>query len=771
MKSICTLFLLCFLSTTIITAQTTNLGAPKSWSIKQNHTTIDYHLMPTFDLNRVQQEDAANLANGIKTWRFGYEHRVNFTLQNSGTWTTLSNGDRLWQIVLESKGAMTMNVVFEHFEIPQGATLYLHNPRNKTYLGAYTHSNITADKMLGTNLIAGDYAIIEYYEPAAVAGQGILETGLVVHGYRNLNTHPAAPAKVLNASGPCNIDVNCPLGLSWQDQINSVAITIVGGSSACTGALINNTRNDGTPYFLTANHCGTNNAGAWVFRFNWDSPVAICATNGNSVDPGPPYNDVNGAVLRANSANSDFALFELNSRPTGQVYYAGWDRTTRIPTEATGIHHPAGDVKKICLDTNLLTTSTLGGAQCWQVADWDFGVTEGGSSGSPLFNQNKLIVGQLYGGTAACNGTTDNGQDDNYGRMDVSWDGTAASNRLRDWLDPVNTGDTVLQGFNPNGPGIALDGGISMVTGIEPTYCNVDSFAPKVVIRNYGSDTITSLQLLYNIDGASNSTYSWVGSLPPNTIDTVLLPTLTSTAGIHTFNVSTTLPNNGVDSNTINDSGSATFNIVLNGELVNYRLITDCFGSETTWELSDSNNTNVLYSGGPYSSNFQSIDTFRTSFCLAAGCYRYTIYDSFGDGLDGTGAAFCRRFGDYQITEALNGYTLVEMTAPNGNFGRVATHYFCVPYVINSQSDLDKTITQFRVYPNPTTGDLYINLHIQQDIKATLALYSTTGQLLQQKSNLTTTNFMLDMQDYPVGMYYVRLQIGDKITTQKVVKQ
>ncbi len=770
MKKTWILLLLLLIPIAFTYAQTTDLGAPKSWSTKQVINPVDYHLMPTFNLNRIQQEDATNLANGIKTWRFGYEHRVNFTLQNSGTWTTLSNGDKIWQIALESKGAMTMNVVFEHFEIPKGASLYLFNPKHTNYLGAYTNANITADKMLGSNLVAGDYVILEYYEPANVAGQGIIETGLVVHGYRNLNTHPNAPAKVLNASGPCNIDVNCPLGLGWQDQINSVAITIVGGNSACTGALINNTRNDGTPYFLTANHCGTNNSGAWVFRFNWDSPVAICATNGNSVDPGAPYNDVNGAVLRANNAGSDFALFELNSRPTGAVYYAGWDRTTRIPIAATGIHHPAGDVKKICQDTNILSRSVSGGAQCWEVTDWDFGVTEGGSSGSPLFNQNKLIVGQLYGGQAACNGTTDNGRDDNYGRMDVSWDGADPSTRLKDWLDPANTGDTVLQGFDPNGPGIAIDAGISTITGIEPTYCNIDSFTPEVVIRNYGNDTITTVQVIYNVDGGNNSTYNWMGILPPNNIETVTLPTLTSTAGIHTFNVSTTLPNNAVDSNTINDNRSYTFNIVLNGELVNHQLILDCYGSETSWALSDSANTTTLYSGGPYSNNFQSIDTIQTSFCLAAGCYRYAIYDDFGDGLDAT-STFCRRFGDYEVRELVNNYPLVEMTAANGNFGDSAVHYFCVPYVINSQTNLNNISQYFKVYPNPTTSDLYINLAIQPEVPATLELYSTTGQLLQQKTNAARNDtFMISMQSYPAGVYFVRLKIGNEVATQKVIK-
>ena len=52
---------------------------------------------------------------------------------------------------------------------------------------------------------------------------------------------------------------------------------------------------------------------------------------------------------------------------------------------------------------------------------WEDGVTEPGSSGSPSFDQNHRIIGQLYGGAAACSGSVNNGAYDYYGRMDVSW--------------------------------------------------------------------------------------------------------------------------------------------------------------------------------------------------------------------------------------------------------------------------------------------------------------------------------------------------------------
>ena len=77
------------------------------------------------------------------------------------------------------------------------------------------------------------------------------------------------------------------------------------------------------------------------------------------------------------------------------------------------------------------------------MADWDLGATEGGSSGSPLFDQHHRIVGQLHGGQAACG----NDDPDWYGRLFTSWtgDGTAGG-RLSDWLDPLNSGLVTLDG-------------------------------------------------------------------------------------------------------------------------------------------------------------------------------------------------------------------------------------------------------------------------------------------------------------------------------------
>lgn len=754
-------------------SQMTNTGYPVSWGIKDWSDKVDRHIMPDFDLQQIKQEDAINDQAWDRPWRFGYSHTTALNLQNSGTWQQLPNGDRIWRIRLNSKDALTMNVVFDDYRLPDGATIYLYNPITREYYGAYTSANNNPERVLGSTIVDGEDLVIEYFEPANVRGQGALQIAQVVHGYRTIQNYPTLRyLKGLNGSGDCNHDVDCPLGTGWQDQINAVAMLVANGNGFCSGALVNNTNNDGTPYFLGANHCGTTNVGSWVFRFNWESTTPICAATTPSQAPTGSRNEVNGAVLRASNAGSDFSLVELNTAPTGDVYYAGWDRSTTPATQTTGIHHPRGDLKKICRDNNAASVNTWSGASVWEVSNWDVGVTEGGSSGSPLFNQNKLIVGQLYGGGAACNGTVDNDRPDYYGRLDVSWNGSSASTRLKDWLDPSGTNVTTLQGYDPNGTGLANDAGVSRVLNLQDQYCNTGTIAPSVEIFNYGTSTLTQVEILYNVDNGPSTTFNWTGSLAINTSAIVVLPVLTVGAGSHTFNATTNLPNNVVDSNTTNDARVRNFTVVSPGTLVDYFLELDCYGNETTWAITDSANTsNVIASGGPYSSNLSStIDTIRESLCLPQGCYRLVIRDSYGDGLYGAQYSACGHSGSYGVYNSSNSSNLVTMTVANGNFGSEVEHFFCINSVINVEETEDQHA--INLFPNPTTGQVYLNLELPQVETVQLTLFNVAGQQLWQNApaETTTTTLPIDLSKQPAGVYWVRAQVGDRIYTKKVIR-
>ena len=386
-------------------------------------------VMPVVDPAPLLAEDEARAAQGIKgPWRFGINHITDLGLDNSGVWSVLPNGDRVWQLGIECPAAFSINFEFNTYVVPEGARVFVHTP-NGEHMGAFTAASNGGFTEMGVAPMTGDRITIEYIEPAAVAGQGDLRIRQVTHAYRDI----MGTTKGLNDSGACNNNVICPEGDPWRAQIRSVAMIVTGGGGVCTGQLMNNCAQDETPYFLTANHCldGFNPATA-LFRFRWESPT--CTPTQNA----PTNKVISGSQLLANNAGSDMAFLQLNGTPqeSWEVFYSGWNKGTTAATSVTAIHHPSGDIKKISFEEQPVTTASYGGAQCWRVAAWDDGTTEGGSSGSGLWDQNGLLVGQLYGGQASCSFNVN----DYYGKFNVSFP------FLQQWLGDCGT---TLPGLDP----------------------------------------------------------------------------------------------------------------------------------------------------------------------------------------------------------------------------------------------------------------------------------------------------------------------------------
>jgi len=616
--------------------------------------------MPAVDVETLMAEDEVNNALKVGPYRFGHNMQVNITAQSEGLWEELKDGSRVWRMGFRCEGAFSVNFIFDDFYLPFGAKFHIYNEGGETIYGPFTYSDNREDNGFATFPIPGELVFIELYEPVMAFGQSRISLETVTHGYRDIFRLSESRG---GGSGACNNNVNCPVGDPWQDQKRSVAIMVSGGSGFCTGAMVNNTAQDGTPYFLSANHCmgsGTNN---WVFKFDYERPGCPNTGGPNAPNTG---NFTQGAVIRASNAATDFALLQLNSTPPSahNVYYAGWNRENVAPTSSVCIHHPQGDRKKITFDNNAAVQATFGGASCWRILNWESGTTEPGSSGSPLFDQNQRVIGQLYGGTANCN----NNIDDYYGRFDLSWNGNSSSTRLRDWLDPSNSGVTVLDGFDPNAPTVALDAAVQSIVGVEngATLCD-NTVNLSFTLRNRGTDVLTSATINWTLNGVPQTAINWTGSLNFNQTTTINLPQLNLGNGQQTVVVTVTDPNGSVDQNANNDSVSVTFTTV-DGQQMSVVIRTDEYPEETSWEIRNAQNQVVASgNGGSAASTLTTIPN-----CLADGCYTFTIFDSFGDGL-------CCQWGQ--------GY--FELLSPEGaimgsgaQFTSQMSVQFCLPFLV-----------------------------------------------------------------------------------------
>ena len=382
-----------------------------------------------------------------KAFQIAYSFDINIDIKTSAIIDTLDIGI-LYRYEIESEGAYSLNIIFSEYEIPRGAKVFIYNLDTEHIIGAFTRDNNKASKVLATVPVKGDKITIEYFEPLFPEFEGKLKVGKVSHDFTGFYKQE----KNFGSSGDCNIDINCPLGNTWQNEKRSVCKIIIDGKRVCSGTLVNNTNEDGTPYFLTANHCIStqNKAENSVFIFNYESPTC----DGSD---GLQNQSISGADLRATRSASDFTLLELSKMPlsTYNPFFAGWDNQNLVKNDVVGIHHPEGDVKKICIDNDNIQSTAYSdntvniNANYWRIVSWDEGVTEGGSSGSPLFDNNRRIIGQLHGGFAACDGEVNNGLSDWYGKFSTAWEGDGSNNsRLRNWLDPDNTGIETLSSFS-----------------------------------------------------------------------------------------------------------------------------------------------------------------------------------------------------------------------------------------------------------------------------------------------------------------------------------
>lgn len=212
----------------------------------------------------------------------------------------------------------------------------------------------------------------------------------------------------------------------------------------CSGVMINNAKGDGRQLLLTANHCVFTDLSNSIAGFNYER----LGCGGTSAVRQPQT--VHGMKLLARWSDGDFALFEVQERIPKEynAFLAGWDASTAPASNVAGIHHPSGDVKKISRFSGQLKLGSWSeGPQRafhWIVPAWSSGVTEPGSSGSPLFTFNGLVIGQLHGGASAC----DNLQGaDLYGGLAFNFVGDGTKNgSLKPYLDPIGSGVKALNG-------------------------------------------------------------------------------------------------------------------------------------------------------------------------------------------------------------------------------------------------------------------------------------------------------------------------------------
>jgi hypothetical protein len=388
-----------------------------------------------------------------------------------GVWRTSEDGQReIWRIRIQSPGALSLNLGITDFYLPPRAKLWIYHPSLSQVEGPFDYGDNEAHGQLWTPVIEGEEVVLEVSIPSDEKKWLKLTIAKLNHDFQGIFSL---------LSGNCHLDVACGSKEGWnlldhyRDLMRSVGMFTINGRNFCSGALINNGKNDCTPYFLSAFHCDVNvsNAPSVVVYWNYENsgcrPISSSANSRAGDGIKTIFNS--GAIFRAGFAPSDFILLELDDpvKEAAHPYFAGWNASAAIPEDTlVCIHHPNTQEKRISI-----TFRKIYRGQWGQLANevptgnhlivprWDIGTTEDGSSGGPLINNNKQIIGQLHGGSASCS----NNGFDAFGWFYSSWIGGGSPiNRLSEWLDPENKGIKIMPGRSGTlcGKGLAISTGM-----------------------------------------------------------------------------------------------------------------------------------------------------------------------------------------------------------------------------------------------------------------------------------------------------------------------
>lgn len=478
-----TLLALCLTFCQAIFAQVNSGILPKSTVAQLSENIVPQYDVPTPNVEAILSK-SDNFSKDGTPLKVGITVPLHLTTEDAGIWETTEDGHDIWRLKLHNDKALGCCVLFDRFKLPEGSQFFVYNMDKTLIYGPFTNEDNMSGESYCSGLFAEGDVILEYISPK----HQLLPTetpDLVISGYHYFFRSEGLPDYRIHeskdgdtgygASGSCMVNINCSEGDNWRVQQRGVMRMFsfstedgveVGGW--CSGTLINNTMGDGTPYFLTANHCAdgstTGQFNRFMFFRHYECPYCTCTSEPSD------QQYYTGCTKKANSpisGGSDFLLLQLKNvswytMKQHNMVLNGWSRVATASPSGVSIHHPSADVKKISTYTQTLTSSTFnnGATNAYWLVPWAHtthgtSVTEGGSSGSPLFNNNGLVIGTLTGGSSSCENTYGR---EYYGKMSYHWTsaGTTNDHRLQPWLDPVPLSQSTCGYLDLNGPLYAI---------------------------------------------------------------------------------------------------------------------------------------------------------------------------------------------------------------------------------------------------------------------------------------------------------------------------
>lgn len=688
----------------------------------------------------------------------------------------------IYSMKIIANEALNISLEFDDFFLAEDAILSIYSEKELT--DSITAFQNNQNNIWATRVYQGNYLNIVLKAKADQKEKCTIIISKVNFGYKKFGVQYGNPG----ASAACHVNVACNAGATWDEERNSVALIVANGEESCTGALILNECFTNIPYFLTANHClQAGNVSNWVFQFQYWS--TSCNSNiGMNEDI-----QFNGCQLRANNGATDFVLLELNQKPNTNsgLRYAGWSRETTNIQNTTLLHHPMGDVMKISVDNDTPTQQTVAGVQAW-IIGLDLGTTQGGSSGSPWFNNDHRIIAQHYG--TFTNNTNDPCQqpDKIGGRFDLSWTGNGTnSTRLSNWLDPENTGTSTTNTHNVSNlisvqqSSYGISGPTQFCISANYTFLNLPSSGaslqwyvnqPTGMISYSVSNNVLTVNRNWDGDIVIDATLTICGGI------TLVYHKNVRVGGNPITVTASQFSCDAVELNVTGAASNATYywsspgnNVLFNGTSTTATTTVgqiealttgDYIAVNTTNTCNQSINTGTVYE--PFVRFIQDLYPEYTYLDHVAVSVNTTYYDTYyrwymNDVLvkEGSSATWYSTSTDYDNRQCGENTIRVEVeTNCSSNSSNQESFWWICGYRASSNVQL---------FPNPARDQVTIKLRQINDEKITnrltdireVKMYDKTGNVKKNmKYPVNTKNATVNITNLPMDIYFVEVSDG-----------
>ncbi len=304
------------------------------------------------------------------------------------------------------------------------------------------------------------------------------------------------------------------------------------------------------------------------------------------------------------------------------------------------------------------------------------------------------------------------------------------------------------------------------ILGLPGAVCSGEqTITPQVKIMNYGNTDLTSCDIVYDVNGGTAQTYAWTGSLSTYAAELVTLDPITFTAtSSNTLTTTVENPNGVANENEDNVTQTASVGLAPQAELeLTVTINTDCWGSETTWAIKNSSGSNVA-TGGPYSNTTEYVIPVTLP---GEDCYTFYLYDSYGDGMNGSQWTGCNTDGTCEVTDG-NGNTVYSY---DGSY-EFSTDEQDFEGLTTVSVDEIEAISSFNVYPNPTNDVAHIAFNLVDSKNVRIEVLDLVGKVVYAENfgQMNSGNQLIDVNASQIGngMYIFNIYAGNQRISERV---